>query len=75
MIKNQTILEEQRKSWNGVRELRSMIQAVLMASMGASGAAIFLADAAHNLPFLHACGVLNDVLERLAKEQVFMYRV
>jgi hypothetical protein len=71
MIADATILEEQRKSWNGVRVLYSKIHVAWMASMVGSSAAIFIGDAVHNLPFLHACAVLNDVLEQLAKEQPF----
>ncbi len=33
--------------------------------------AIFAADAAHNLPFMHAFAVLNDVLTQLANECQF----
>ena len=33
-----------------------------------------LMDLAHNLPFLHACSVLNDALKQLAKEKKFGYQ-
>jgi hypothetical protein len=39
-------------------------------TQGAS-AVIHLANIAHNLPFLHACSVLNDILEQLRDENHF----
>ena len=68
-------LEELRKTWKGVRLLHSKVYRAIMGSATLPGSfTVFIADAAHNLPFLHACGVLNDVLEQLAKEQPFMYK-
>jgi hypothetical protein len=72
MVSNLAALSEIRKSWNGVEVLRDRIQGALLGSF-AQGAsfAIYAADAAHNLPFVHAYGVLNDVLEQLSKEGHF----
>ena len=61
-----------RKSWAGVEGLRDKLQRSLLGSF-AEGAsfALFAADAAHNLPFVHACAVLNDVLNQLKQEGQF----
>ena len=72
MISNSTALQELRESWNGVRKLRSKVQVSLLGSFAQGGsAAIFAADIAHNLPFIHACSVLNDVLLQLRDESHF----
>ena len=72
MIADITALTEIRESWRGVEGLRDKLQRALLGSF-AEGAsfAIFAADAAHNLPFVHACAVLNDVLEQLKQEGHF----
>ncbi len=72
MITDRVALDEIRQSWNGVEALRGRLQGALLGSF-AQGASfmIFVADAAHNLPFVHACAVLNDTLEQLAKEGQF----
>jgi hypothetical protein len=69
MIADQAALDEIRQSWRGVEALRDKLQRALLGSF-AQGASfvVFVADAAHNLPFVHAYAVLNDVLEQLAKE-------
>jgi hypothetical protein len=43
----------------------------ILGSVGAAPSAIFAADAAHNVPLLHAYSVLNDVLVQLEKEGHF----
>jgi hypothetical protein len=72
MITDSVALGEIRESWQGVDRLRDKLQRALLGSF-AQGAsfAIFAADAAHNLPFIHACAVLNDVLAQLRQEGHF----
>ena len=72
MISNLVTLEELRNSWNGVRKLRKSIKGALLGSF-AQGASfvIFIADAAHNLPLVHAYSVLNEVLIQLRDEKHF----
>ncbi len=73
MINDANTLSEIRKDWNGVELLRDKLQrSAFAAASGIGGTFPFvLANAAHNLPFFHAYGVLNDVLEQLAKERHF----
>jgi hypothetical protein len=72
MIADPKALEDLRASWNGVRLLRSKIQRALLGSFAMGSPFVFhIADHAHNLPFLKACAVLNDVLKQLAKERRF----
>lgn len=69
MIRNAKALTEIRRSWNGVEALRRQLQRSAAISTVAGG--MFphaLADAAHNLPFIHACAVLNEALIQLARE-------
>lgn len=76
MIQNETALVEIQSSWVGVEALRSTLQVSALASVGVIGG-IFpfaLSNAAHNLPFIHAYAVLNDVLEQLAVEGHFTCR-
>ena len=70
MIKDTDTLTEIRACWNGVEMLRGKIQRSLFASAGTGfGTYPFAAaNAAHNLPFMHALAVLNDVLVALAQE-------
>ncbi len=72
MISDHSALTEIRESWQGVEALRGRIQRALLGSFAEGGSfAIFAADAAHNLPFMHAYSVLNDVLKQLEKESHF----
>lgn len=73
VIRDAKALSEVRQSWAGVEALRSRLQRTAFASFGAVGGTIpkALADAAHNLPFDHAYGVLNDTLVQLADEGHF----
>jgi hypothetical protein len=72
MVTNKTVLNELRKSWNGVRKIRNKVQRSLLAShaQGASSV-ILIADIAHNLTFIHAYSVLNDVLLQIRNEKRF----
>lgn len=72
MIKDKMSINSIIQSWNGVEALRAKIQRSLFASLGLGGfPSQFMADAAYNLPFLHAYSVLNDVLLLLKKEGHF----
>jgi hypothetical protein len=72
MISNRKVLDEIRNSWHGVEVLRTKLKGALAGSFVQGGSfAIFMADAAHNVPFLHAYSVLNDVLQQLSKEGHF----
>ncbi len=76
MIKNVNTLIEIRKDWIGVESLRDKLKRSAYASTGVVGG-IFpfaLANAAHNLPFMHAFSVLNEVLSALEKEGNFTCR-
>jgi hypothetical protein len=74
LIKEPTTLTEVRLSWAGVEALRNSLQVSAFASRGVIGGSFpfKLANAAHNLPFVHAFAVLNDVLEQLANEGHFV---
>jgi len=73
VIRDPNALAEIQQSWAGVEALRSTLQVSAAASMGIIGGAFpfALSNAAHNLPFIHAYAVLNDVLEQLADEGHF----
>ncbi len=72
MIKDKNALQEIRQQWDGVVALRQKIHRNLFASVGFGGGfSHFTADCAHNLPFLHACSVLNEALEQMRDEGVF----
>jgi hypothetical protein len=70
MITDVNALEEIRESWAGVEALRARLQVSAFASIGMLGGVFpfALSNAAHNVPFIHAYSVLNDVLEQLANE-------
>ena len=70
MIKDRTELARIQTEWDGVCKLREKIQRHLFIG-GARGFSHDLADYAHNLPFLQACGVLNDALKQLRDEDHF----
>ncbi len=74
MISDRTTLEEVQRSWAGVEALRDKLRRSAFASTGVIGGTFptSLADAAHNLPFMHAFSVMNDVLEQLASEGHFI---
>ena len=73
MIKDHNTLEGLKKEWLGVELLRDKLKRSAYASTGVVGGTFpfTLANAAHNLPFIHACSVLNEVLVVLAKEGHF----
>jgi len=73
MIEDEDSLEAIKNDWIGVELLRDKLKRSAYASMGVIGG-IFpfaLANAAHNLPFIHAYSILNEVLIVLAKEGHF----
>ena len=76
MIRDADVLSEARKNWAGVELLRDRLKGSAFASMSGIGGKFpfLLADAAHNLPFIHACAILNDVLEQLRDEGHFTCR-
>jgi hypothetical protein len=72
MITDIVALNEIRQSWRGIEALRDKLQRAILGSIASGGNfALFASDAAHNLPFVHAYAVLNDVLEQLAQENQF----
>ena len=73
MIKDSGILEGIKKDWLGVELLRDKLKRSAYASRGVVGGTFpfILANAAHNLPFIHAYSVLNEVLIVLANEGQF----
>lgn len=73
MIRDSITLAEVQSGWAGVEVLRERLQRSAFASQGviAGSFPFSLANAAHNLPFIHAFAVLNDVLEQLASEGHF----
>lgn len=73
MIKDTATLSELRKDWAGVEALRTRLQVSAFASGGLLGGVFphTLANAAHNLPFIHAYSVLNEVLIAMEREGIF----
>jgi hypothetical protein len=72
MITDRLALDEIRKDWEGVEKLSAQVDNVARWAFGSAGSmANFLNDAAQNLPFLHASGVLNNVLAQLRDEGAF----
>ena len=73
MIRDPTALAEVEQEWAGVEALRTTLKVSAFASVGAIGGSFpfKLANAAHNLPFIHAYAVLNDALKILADEGRF----
>jgi hypothetical protein len=73
VIQDARALSEVRKNWAGVETLRSRLQTSAFTAVGVVGGRFpfALADAAHNLPFVHAYAVLNDTLLQLATEGHF----
>lgn len=72
MIHDTTVLKEICESWGGVIILREKYKAAIGGSISTGGLfAIFAADAVQNLPFIHACSVLNEALLQIAKEGGF----
>jgi hypothetical protein len=73
VISDTTVRAEVRQSWAGLEALRVRLNVSAFASGGVIGGSFpfALLDAAHNLPFVHAYAILNDVLEQLATEGHF----
>jgi hypothetical protein len=73
MIRDATALAEIRKNWAGVEALRTRLQVSAFSSVGVIRRhfPVVLSNAAHNLPFVHAFAVLNDVLKQLEDERHF----
>ena len=75
MMKDSSALQEIRESWGGVvslrNNMRTSIAAAATSGFGLGACVVSIADAAHNLPFIHACSVLNDSLLQLCKEGHF----
>ena len=73
MINDSNTLSNIVKEWNGVELLRNKLQRSAFGSRGVVGGSFpfALANAAHNLPFIHAYSVLNEVLIALEKEGHF----
>ena len=69
MIQDPVVVNEIKASWNGVIALREKFKGAIAGSISMGGTfAIYVADAVHNLPFIHACSVLNYTLLQLTKE-------
>ncbi|KAA5535654.1 hypothetical protein FYK55_28510 [Roseiconus nitratireducens] len=73
MIADSASLDAARKNWSGVEALREKLNVSAFSAVGVVGGTFpfSLADAAHNVPLLHAFSVLNDVLAQLASEGHF----
>ncbi len=73
MIADLNVPSNVRLSWLGTEKLRTKLTASAFASGGVLGGRFpfALIDVAHNLPFVQAYGVLNDVLEQLRDEGHF----
>jgi hypothetical protein len=72
MLTDALALSELRDSWRGVEALRDKVSGALLGAFATGGTfAIFAADAAHNLPFVHACTVLEMSLRQLKVEGHF----
>ena len=73
VIQDATALAEIQQNWAGVEALHERLQVSAFASVGiiAGTFPFTLANAAHNLPFIHAYAVLNDALKQIADEDVF----
>lgn len=73
MISDQAVLNEIRLSWHGAEKLRERLRREAFGSMGVIGGRFpfALADVAHNLPFMQAYSVLNDVLDQLRAQGRF----
>ena len=73
MISDPENLAEVRKLWEVVIYRRDRIKRDTLAAAASGIGGYFphyAADAAHNLPFVHACSALNEVLKQLRKEHV-----
>ena len=72
MIADTAVLSEIQESWTGVEILHQRLNAAILGAFSeGSSFGLFAAYAAHNLPFVHACAVLNDALKQLEQEGHF----
>ena len=75
MIRDAAVLAEVRADWAGMEALRSALDGDAMASFGLAMLGGHyprkLQGAAHNLLFMQACSILNDVLVTLRDEKRF----
>ena len=75
MIQDTSRLSDLRMDWAGVEALQSSLRRDAIASVAFSLLGGHyprrLSNAAENLPFLHACSVLNDVLLELSAQGMF----
>jgi hypothetical protein len=75
VIKDAEALLYIEMQWTAVLALRDRIQRQLFMAMTTGGTyPTFAADCAHNLPFLHACSVLNAALQAMRDEGQFESR-
>lgn len=73
MISNTATAEEIRLDWNGIEVFRRKLGGRTLL-VGNSFFTTPVYDEAHNIPFLHACAILNNVLEILKDEGHFSCR-
>lgn len=75
MIADKAVLAEIQESWKGVEMLRQKVHVPIRVPIFGyvlqGIEVLFAADAEHNLPFVHACAVLNDALKQLEREGRF----
>ena len=72
VIRDAIELARVQREWAGVTSLRQGVKTQLFASAGFNGHfSHFLADCANNLPFLHACSMLNEALLQMRDEGLF----
>jgi len=76
VIKDLSTLSEIQSEWQGVENLRKRLKVDAMASFAmpplGGDYPFALGKAAQNLPFIHACSVLNEVLIALEAEGHFV---
>lgn len=75
MIKDPIALSDAQKAWQDVRAWQGRAQRAFIAPL-AQGAIVprAIGDLAHNVPFIFAYGVLNEVLGQLRNENLFACR-
>jgi hypothetical protein len=75
VISDTEALAEIRAAWEGVNALRAKIDRGILGAFASGGwQAPMIADIPHNLPFIHACAVLNEALLQLRDEGRFTCR-
>jgi hypothetical protein len=71
LISDPIVLTDLAAEWNGVVMLRGKIQRATLFAFASGAPVSMVADAAYNLPMLHAFGVLNNALEAIRDEGRF----